>query len=369
MPISIRDGKNGKVTYQATIRIKGKPSVSRTYATREEAQNYIDKHEKPMREDAAKARREIDAIRKKSPTLADYLEEGIRKVIGLFIKDKEDKYKDNPKAPNPERDQGVWAMANPHLGLEKVGQLDKDWVHGFRDKMLKTTSKLKKPYSYESILMIFSLASRACRWRGQQLKVSQHIIPFSVKEDFPKDWQNKRTRRILPQEEAKLREYIANSKSPAKKQWLLLLDLVFETGARTQEMVLAEELEFDPNSRVWDLPAEHTKKKTMRNIPLSPKATETVTQLLSAVESDEPRVFHQISNPRAASNFFHKTFKKLGFENIRLHDTRHEGISRLVSKQRDLKVEEIMAMVGHRSFGQLLDYTHLRADEMAKRMV
>jgi integrase len=56
-----------------------------------------------------------------------------------------------------------------------------------------------------------------------------------------------------------------------------------------------------------------------------------------------------------------------GFPDLRWHDFRHEGISRLFELT-DLRENEIMAISGHLTPAMLARYTHLRADRLGAKL-
>jgi integrase len=53
-------------------------------------------------------------------------------------------------------------------------------------------------------------------------------------------------------------------------------------------------------------------------------------------------------------------------EDLRFHDLRHEAISRLFEK--GLTVPEVALISGHRDARMLFRYTHLRAEDVAKKL-
>jgi len=58
---------------------------------------------------------------------------------------------------------------------------------------------------------------------------------------------------------------------------------------------------------------------------------------------------------------------QFGFlENIRFHDLRHEATSRFF--EMGLEAMEVASVTGHKSLAMLKRYTHLRADELAKKL-
>jgi integrase len=53
-------------------------------------------------------------------------------------------------------------------------------------------------------------------------------------------------------------------------------------------------------------------------------------------------------------------------ENLRFHDLRHEGTSQLFEKRLDMM--EVASVTGHKSLAMLKRYTHLRAEDLAKKL-
>jgi integrase len=51
---------------------------------------------------------------------------------------------------------------------------------------------------------------------------------------------------------------------------------------------------------------------------------------------------------------------------VRFHDLRHEATSRLFEK--GLNVIEVAAITGHKTLDMLKRYTHLRAEDLAKKL-
>lgn len=58
--------------------------------------------------------------------------------------------------------------------------------------------------------------------------------------------------------------------------------------------------------------------------------------------------------------------RRIGLEDLHLHDLRHEAVSRLFEK--GFHVAEVAAISGHRELRMLTRYTHLRAADLAERL-
>jgi len=83
--INERPRKNAPSTWQATVRVKGQPSVSHTFDTREEAERFGLEAEKSLRSKATRQAREHSALRKANPALADFMQETLGQILPLLI--------------------------------------------------------------------------------------------------------------------------------------------------------------------------------------------------------------------------------------------------------------------------------------------
>lgn len=115
-----------------------------------------------------------------------------------------------------------------------------------------------------------------------------------------------------------------------------------------------------------DLPK--TKNDRPRRVPLSKKAVKAFRGLKPSgpIIAAGTRVL-SIETPRAIGHAFRAVVKEEHFPNLRWHDLRHEGISRLFENT-DLRDHEIMAITGHLSPEMLKRYSHLRSHRLATRL-
>ncbi len=58
--------------------------------------------------------------------------------------------------------------------------------------------------------------------------------------------------------------------------------------------------------------------------------------------------------------------RRAAIEDLHFHDLRHEAISRFF--ERGLSVPEVALISGHRDYRMLFRYTHLRAEDVAKKL-
>ena len=115
-----------------------------------------------------------------------------------------------------------------------------------------------------------------------------------------------------------------------------------------------------------------TKTNDPRSIPLS---TDAITSLRGQLRASQ-RVFvgaiplHEkplfTYTPRGLSGAFLRLCRRLGIDDLRFHDLRHEATSRLLEK--GLNPVEAATITGHKDTKMLMRYTHLRADDLVGRL-
>lgn len=161
-----------------------------------------------------------------------------------------------------------------------------------------------------------------------------------------------RDRRLQGDEEARLLQSCA----PAFRQAVVLL---LETAMRRGEVAALRWSDVDLARAVARLP--FTKNGEARDVPLSPRALEALRAL--------PRRMDGLViglTPDGLTQAWDRACKDAGIAGLRLHDARHEAISRLF--ERGWSVAEVAAVSGHKTWTQLRRYTQLRAESLAKKL-
>jgi len=116
-----------------------------------------------------------------------------------------------------------------------------------------------------------------------------------------------------------------------------------------------------------DLPK--TKNDRPRRVPLSARAMAAFKSLKPKGTAAEvsPKSVLPVETGRGIIHAFRDAIDEKNFPDLRWHDLRHEGISRLFELT-DLRENEIMAISGHLTPAMLARYTHLRADRLGARL-
>ena len=105
-----------------------------------------------------------------------------------------------------------------------------------------------------------------------------------------------------------------------------------------------------------------TKNGTSREVPLSTKAVDVLRDQES--RQDTPIPFPV--NANAFRLAWERLRKRADLCDLRFHDLRHEAISRFF--EMGLSIPEVAVISGHKDARMLFRYTHLRAEDLVKKI-
>lgn len=200
----------------------------------------------------------------------------------------------------------------------------------------------------------------------RELAILQHCLEVAKKEwGFPipanpvsqitlPEAQKPRERRLETGEAQKLASALKQS------VWYLqpFITLAVETGMRRGELLSIRWQHIDLEGRVVRI--LKTKNGHPRTIPLTPKAIE----ILLSLKRTEDRVFPV--SPNALRLAWERLRVKAGVKDLRLHDLRHEAVSRFF--EFGLSVPEVALISGRRDLRMLSRYTHLKPEKIAEKL-
>lgn len=168
-----------------------------------------------------------------------------------------------------------------------------------------------------------------------------------------------RKRRLEADEEERLTNALRQSRNASM---LPLVQLAIETAMRQGELLKLkwEDLRLANDHGTAQL--RDTKNGEDRIVPLSSKAVAIINALPRPIEGG--LLFKMTKNSvRTAWDY---ACKRAKIEDLRFHDLRHEATSRLFELGLD-KIEAA-SVTGHKTLQMLKDYTHLRAEKLAKKL-
>ncbi|MBT9373121.1 site-specific integrase [Rhizobium sp. CSW-27] len=134
----------------------------------------------------------------------------------------------------------------------------------------------------------------------------------------------------------------------------VILFALFSTR-RQEEITLLRWEDYEPkNARILVRDMKHPGQKVGNDVwcdmPLEAMA------VIERMPRDDERIFPYSTSATTAN--FTRACKVLGIEDLRFHDLRHEGVTRLF--EIGLSIPHVAAVSGHRSWSSLKRYTHLR---------
>jgi len=342
---------DGRVVFEADLRIANVDRKTATFYTREDAKKFIETAK-------AEARR---ALRASASSLVQQANIGgqrnferakLADVIALFI----------DSSACSKRTRKMLVKTPSFVGSVSVARADEVWCEKYVLHMRATLTPQRKHYAFHTIKSQLFLMTQACKWWAKQNKVLNPAIGLTTSV-IPAGSDVQRDRRLEDGEYERILARIQErSRRPA--HWRCLIDLCLETGARLQELVLAEWSELGRDDQLWRIPEHHTKKKRARKVPLSPKARAVVAELRRLRQADHQRLFEVFPTPHAASSNFTLLVLEAGIADLRFHDLRHEAISRMVVNWPSVHLKTIMEIVGHRDYASFVRYSHLRDEDV-----
>jgi integrase len=149
------------------------------------------------------------------------------------------------------------------------------------------------------------------------------------------------------------------SGAEARQWWLRpLIVIAVETAMRRGEILNARWEDLNKASSTLRIP--NTKTGVERTIPLTLQALEAIASLPASADY----IFPMSAN--AARLAWERLKARQSIYDLRFHDLRHEAISRFF--ERGLSIAEVALISGHKDPRMLFRYTHLRAEDVAKKL-
>jgi integrase len=325
-----RLSKDGKARWNAKVRRTGWPIQSKTFATKALAETWAREVERAMQRGAFYDPREAQRT-----TLGEALDRYRREVT---------------PGKKGARQEAVRAAAwmRHELAKAALANIRGADIAAYRDARLaegRSGTTIRNELTLLS--QVFETAAKEWGMEGLANPVRQVKLPKPAKA---------RTRRLEQGEEEKL---LAACDA---RHFLLgqIARLAIETAARQGELLALRWEDIDLKSRVAHV--RDSKNGEARAIPLSSKAVAILEALPRNLNG---RVLALTQH--WVSSSFAKAVRDAKLPDLRFHDLRHEGTSRLFESGKfdSMRVGQI---TGHKELGMLRRYTHLRAEDLAALM-
>jgi|ETNmetMinimDraft_18_1059904.scaffolds.fasta_scaffold02115_6 integrase len=324
--IRAREGR-----YQANIRRKGYPTVTKTFTSREAAKSWTK---------ATEIRMERGEF---NPDSSITVEELIKRYAKEVVP------KQSGSNPALYRCNTLRRM----LGKHRVAELTPAILASYRDERLQTIQP-------NSLRREFGLLSAAINTAVIDWGISIPSNPVQFVR-VPK-FDDRRDRRLEDGEEEKL----LNTAPPQYQRYIIV---ALETAMRRGELLRMRKSHIDFGKRTLLIPV--TKNDKPRTIPLSTRAIKAIKDQLQIFS--DPNVISIERDPLVFSfslRMFRRTFdrirEKLHMKDWKPHDLRHEATSRLFEK--GLNIMEVASITGHEDLKMLKRYTHIKPESLVARL-
>ena len=232
------------------------------------------------------------------------------------------------------------------LSRLKVDKITSSIIASFRDRRLWDGTRACQ---YDLVIIRHCLKIAINEW-GLMLPTNP-VDKVKIPPSSPA-----RKRRLEQGEFSRLEEASGETRNP--HIWPIII-FAIETGMRRSEILALTWGNIDLERRVAFLPL--TKNGSSREVPLSDNAIEVLRQQQSKTEHQPFPI-----NANAFRLAWDRLRNRAGLVDFRFHDLRHEALSRFF--ELGLSVPEVALISGHKDVKMLMRYTHLRAEDLARKL-
>ena len=315
--------RNGR--YQVRVRRRGSNTICKTFSLRGDAVRWAIKTERSV---------ETGAV-------------AIQDTAMLEILDRyENDVSRQKKACSVERYR-IQTIRKSELALKTIRTVSASDIAAYRDERLRFVQPASVQRELSVLSHIFTMAIK--EW-GYELP-SNPVL--RIRKPPP---SKPRTRRLQEGEEQRLFDALAKHGNV----WVVpIVRLAIETAMRRGELLSLRWEHVHLDQRFVHLP--DTKNGDSRDVPLSQEAVATLTKLPRDISGSVFPIHFE-----GLKTLWRRASDKAGIEDLHFHDLRHEATSRFFEK--GLNVMEVAAITGHKDLRMLQRYTHLRAEDLARKL-
>ncbi|KXW58408.1 site-specific integrase [Ferrovum myxofaciens] len=324
---------------QAKVRRKGYPSQSKSFKTKTAAEVWARNVESAMDKGSF-----VSTSLAENTTLSEIIVRFLTEFAPYHYRQREDK-------------RESWRFECQHLdiflGKYSIAALMPQLIAKYRDERLKKVSGATVRKELNMLSKVLTVATQ------------EFGIPLPAGNPLPRIRKPKggkaRDRRLTAAEWFALEHECRSSRNP----WLWPgVQLAVETGMRQGELLQLRWKMID-RTRCLALLLDPAKLKTEepRAVPLS-KSALMVLDLLPSNDQEDAIL------PVGKTTLYHAFIaacKRANIDDFTWHDLRHEALSRLAERG-DLSLFEIATVSGHKTMQMLKRYTHLQAENIAKKL-
>ena len=330
-----RTRKDGSRAFLAQITIKKAGVIvhreSETFDRKPAANAWIVKREAELKRPGGLEQKEDPAL---SAVIDRYIAESKNPVLGT-------------------KAQVLKAVKNSNLGETKCSEITSKTLVSFARELTEVVEPQTCGNYFSHLSNIFTVARPAWGYPLSRQEFDDAVTVIKKLGLIRKG--NERNRRPTLQELDRLMEHFGrvrdNRPSSIPMQKIVAFAL-FST--RPQEEITLLRWEDLDEDRILVRDMKHPGDKKGNNVYC--ELPREALAIIGSILRDDERIFPYSTD--AISAAFTRACKILGIEDLRFHDLRHEGISRLFEMGRT--IPQVAAVSGHRSWTSLKRYTHIR---------
>lgn len=321
--------KKGDRQWHVQIRKSGYPVQTKTFTTRSDAEKWATIIESEMERGVFVSRTEAE-----STLLSEVIDRYRREVL--------------PSKRGAASDESRLKTLVIHFGVYKLASITSTAVAKYRDERLKAVGP-------QSVIHEINLLNRV-------LKAATMDWGIALPGGLPTAQVRKPTKPRGRDRRVSLDELDAILEHSGSAELATIIALAVETAMRRGELAALTWANIDLKKCIAHLPK--TKTDTPRSVPLSKAAMAALKQLPRSI--GEGKVFRL--QAESISQAFERACEphRANLVDLRFHDLRHEATSRLFEK--GLNVMEVATITGHKTLDMLKRYTHLKAEDLAKKL-
>ncbi|HDR9092007.1 site-specific integrase [Burkholderia vietnamiensis] len=331
-------------TWKAVIRKIGWPTTAKTFRTKRDAEDWARRTEDEMVRGVYLSRAPSEKL-----------------TVSAALKRYTEEVSVTKKATTQRSEKFTRNHLEAFFGKYSMAAVSADLVAKYRDERLAAGK------SNNTVRIELAMLGHLFRVAIQEWGIGLTFNPVTnIRKPSPGAG---RDRRLTPDDQQRLFA-AADAHSNPLLGWIVRLAV--ETGMRSSEITGLRRSQVDLSRRTVAL--KDTKNGSARLVPLTRTATEI---LRSALDNpmrplDTDLVF--FGEPGRDGKRKPYVFQKLwagivhdlGLADLHFHDLRHEAVSRLV--EMGLSDQEVASISGHKSMQMLRRYTHLRAEDLVKKL-
>ena len=327
--------KRGPYQWQAQVRKKGQSLQTKTFETRARAEQWARAIEVEMDQGEFISRAEAETT-----TLSELLNRYLVEITPL------------KKGAAPETARILALLRHP-IAQYVVARIRGVYMARYRDERLKKV----RPGTVKRDLVILSHLFEVAR-KEWGIHVQNPIRDILIPSD-----SKSRDRRLQAGEnghDSEETRLLAACREARNPYLLPIVRLALETAMRQGELVSLHWEHIDLNRRTVYLP--DTKNGESRTVPLSTTAVKILRSLPRSIQGE---VFPGLTT-EAVKRAYARAVRRADIKDLRFHDLRHEATSRLF--EQSLNIMEVATITGHKDLRMLRRYTHLKAEDLARKL-